>query len=69
MRQFLIDKDKLIDKMVEATMGTMALAEISGLSVFTVNRLVNNGGIVRLETIGKLAKALNCGVKDLMKEE
>ncbi|ADZ82596.1 helix-turn-helix transcriptional regulator [Cellulosilyticum lentocellum] len=45
------------------------LSNVSGVSRTSINRIVNNGFIPRPSTVGKLCKALNCKVEDLLKED
>lgn len=45
------------------------LARMAGVNVMTISRAKNGQGNVQLSTIGKIAKALNVQVEDLLEDE
>jgi DNA-binding Xre family transcriptional regulator len=55
--------------MINKCMSTQDLSKASGLSMATVNRIVNRGKTPRIPTIGKLAKALDLSPQDILLQE
>lgn len=63
-----IDRNKLKLAMAANCFNTSDLAAASGVSAATIKRLCRNGA-AKPATIGKIAKALNVKVEDIIKEE
>lgn len=64
-----VDREKLILKMTENLFSIEELSIVSKVSRNSISRIKNGKTTeVRLTTIGKLAQALKCEVKDLVKE-
>ncbi len=52
--------------MINKCMSARDLSEATGLSVATINRIVNRNRMPRIPTIGKLAKALDLSPQDIV---
>ena len=64
-----IDKDKLTAAMIKNKMNMSKLAEESEVSKSQISRLIKEDTkTIRLDTLGKLAKALDVDYKELLKE-
>ena len=64
-----IDKEKLTASMIKNKMNMSKLAEESEVSKSQISRLIKEDTkTIRLDTLGKLAKALDVDYKDLLKE-
>lgn len=64
---FFIDAEKLRQKMFSAHFGTKDLARATGLSVATVQRILNGkDNTPKFVTIGKLARALNVPFDEIL---
>jgi len=64
-----ISKNKLALAMLNAEIGSIKeLAAVSGVSINTLSRS-NNGGSVKLPTLGKIAQALNVNPAELVVKE
>ena len=64
-----IDKDKLTAAMIKNKMNMSKLAEESEVSKSQISRLMNeNTKTIRLDTLGKIANALEIDYKALLKE-
>ena len=65
-----IDKEKLKSAMINNNMNMSKLAEESKVSKSQISRLIKEDTkMIRLDTLGKIAKALDIDYKDLLKEE
>ena len=65
-----IDKIKLTEAMIEKEMNMSDLAKKSEVSKSQISRLMKEDTKkIRLDTLGKIAKALDVDYKDLLKEE
>ena len=63
-----ISKSKLALAMLNAgIISIKELAKVSGVSINTISRS-NNGGTVKLSTLGRIAKALNVDPAELLEE-
>lgn len=61
-----ISKTKLALAMLNAGITSIKeLAKVSGVSINTLSRS-NNGGTVKIPTLGRIAKALNCDPAELL---
>jgi len=64
-----ISKNKLALAMLNAGIGSIKeLATVSGVSINTLSRS-NNGGSVKLPTLGRISKALGVDPETLLKED
>lgn len=64
-----VSKNKLGLAMLNAGISSIKeLASVSGVSINTLSRS-NNGGTVKLATLGRIAKALNVDPAELIAEE
>lgn len=61
-----INNNKLEIAMGNALIGTKKLSEMTGINQETIARIKNGHQNPRPMTIGKIAKALNVNVEDLM---
>lgn len=61
-----MDKAKLIDLMADKGMTQAELADKAGLSRASVNNLLKHGRKPRLDTLGKIAKALGVKPSELL---
>ena len=68
-QSFDIDGDRLRELRVEWALTLRALAERSGVSYDTINKLELGQRPARLSTIRKLANALNVDPRELMKRK
>ncbi len=67
MREY-INKKYLASAMLNANIISIReLAAVSGVSINTISRS-QNGGMVKLSTLGRIAKALNVDPADLIQE-
>jgi len=65
---YKLSKNKLGIAMLNAKVKSARdLAVLAGVSVNTISRL-NNGGTVKLSTLGRIAKALNVDPAELLEE-
>ena len=65
-----IDKIKLTEAMIEKEMNMSDLAKKSEVSKSQISRLMKEDTkTIRLDTVGKIAKALDVDYKDILKEE
>ena len=64
-----IDTHKLSVEMARNCWGAEQLSKNAGVSRVTLQRLKSGRQVARPQTIGKLAKALEVKVEDLLKEE
>lgn len=63
-----VNKNKLGLAMLNAGISSIKeLASVSGVSINTLSRS-NNGGTVKLATLGRIAKALNVDPAELLEE-
>lgn len=63
-----VNKNKLGLAMLNAGISSIKeLAAVSGVSINTLSRS-NNGGTVKLDTLGRIAKALNVDPAELLEE-
>lgn len=67
-KYFCIDKERLKAETARSCLSFRGLAKRAGLSPETVTRIYRTDGtaLVNTETIGKLARALNVDVLDLV---
>jgi DNA-binding Xre family transcriptional regulator len=63
-----IDEKKLNLAMAENCFSTEQLSQIAGVSSVTITRIKNGSQKARPATIGKLAKALNVKVEELIED-
>lgn len=64
-----IDKEKLKSAMINNNMNMSKLAEESKVSKSQISRLIKEDTkMIRLDTLGKIAKALDVDYKELLKE-
>ena len=63
-----LDAEKLKLAMVTQNFNVASLARAAGLSPACVNGYLNHGRRVRLDSLGKLIKALNVSLDDIVKE-
>ena len=64
-----IDSKKLLMAVSAAALTVKGAAEKAGLSVGLVSKMLNGHSVnVRPSTVGKLAKALECKVEDLLQD-
>lgn len=64
-----IDKEKLKSAMINNNMNMSKLAEESKVSKSQISRLIKEDTkTIRLDTLGKIAKALDVDYKELLKE-
>ena len=64
-----IDKEKLKSAMINNNMNMSNLAEESKVSKSQISRLIKEDTkMIRLDTLGKIAKALDVDYKELLKE-
>ena len=61
----MVSYKKLWKLLIDRDMKKKDLAVIAGISNYTVTKM-SNGENVTVETLGKICKALNCGVDDIM---
>jgi DNA-binding XRE family transcriptional regulator len=66
--QMNIDNNKLNLAIAKSCMTMKNLANISGVNVTTLSRINTGKQAPSLRTIGKIAKALNLDVEDLIEE-
>ena len=61
----MITYKKLWKLLIDKEMKKKDLAQLAGLSTFTMTKL-NKGENVNAETLAKICKALDCGFDDIM---
>lgn len=61
----MVSYKKLWKLLIDRDMKKKDLAVIADISNYTVTKM-SNGENVTVETLGKICKALNCGVDDIM---
>ena len=59
---------KLWHILLERDMKKKELAQIAGVSTYTINKLNKNDNVT-VEVLGKICKALNCTLDDIMEFE
>ena len=59
---------KLWHILLDRDMKKKELAQIAGVSTYTINKL-NKNEIVTVEVLGKICRALNCTLNDIMEFE
>lgn len=64
-----VDVKRLRVLMAEKGFNVASLARVSGLSPCAINLWLNHGVKPRIDSLGKLIKALNVSLDDIMKEE
>jgi DNA-binding Xre family transcriptional regulator len=64
-----INTIKLAVAMAKLCVKQEELARMAGVNTMTISRAKNGQGSVHLSTIGKIAKALNVRVEDLLEDE
>lgn len=60
-----VNKSKLELAMAQACMNAYDICKLAGIQYQTYRRIAN-GGSPKPATVGKIAKALNCSVTDLL---
>lgn len=65
MTNLKISQDKVQLKMAENCMNPYDLCEAADISYPSYRRIIKQGGC-KLATLGKIAKALNCDVKEII---
>lgn len=65
MTNLQISQDKVQLRMAEKCMNPYDLCSLAGISYASYRRIMINGGC-KLSTLGKIAKALDCGVTDII---
>ena len=61
-----INRDKFLLALAKAEMSTVELQAKSGVGRNTISKIMNGETYVRPQLVGKLAKALNVGVEQLV---
>ena len=69
MYKLKIDKRKLDIAMAIKSYSSLELSQCSGISQVTITRIKNGFQNPRPETVGKIARALNVNVEDLIMKE
>lgn len=64
---FLVKKDKVQIKMAELCMNPYDLCSKAGISYSSYQRILKTGSC-KLATLGKIAKALNSNITEIVKE-
>ena len=64
-----INKKKLETAMAQNCIGILELADISNVSRTVLFRIGKENSNLRPVTVGKIAKALNCDVTELIEQE
>lgn len=64
-----INKKKLETAMAQNCIGILELANISNISRTVLFRIGKKNSNLRPATVGKIAKALNCDVTELIEQE
>lgn len=59
---------KLWDILLDRDMKKKELAQIAGVSTYTINKLNKNENVT-VEVLGKICRALNCTLDDIMEFE
>lgn len=59
---------KLWHILLDRDMKKKELAQIAGVSTYTINKLNKNGNVT-VEVLGKICRALNCTLDDIMEFE
>ena len=59
---------KLWKLLIDRDMKKKELAQIAGISTYTINKLNKNENVT-VEVLGKICKALNCTLDDIMEFE
>ena len=60
-----ISVEKLLKQVAKNQMSCSSLSKKSGISRVALSRIMNGKAIPRIDTIGKLAAALNCEIEDI----
>lgn len=60
-----ISYKKLWKKLIDMDLKKKDLESLSGVSHYTINKL-NKGENVTTDVLGKICKALNCSIEDIM---
>lgn len=63
-----IDQDKVQLKMAEKCMNPYGLCSAAGISYTSYRRIMKQGGC-KIATLGKIAKALDVDVRDILSEK
>lgn len=63
-----IDKQKFMLLMADKQISLLNLSKDSGVSSATICRIQRGEGSCKPATVGKIAKALNCDVTELLEE-
>ena len=63
-----ISKEKYKDRLTLRGISNKALAEAAGITPTTLSRAINAKSYPTPETVGKIARALNCTPADLLEE-
>ena len=64
-----IDKKKYVLALANAALSGKEVSRISGVSEITISRIVNGVQLPRPSTLGRIARALNVRVVDLIETE
>ena len=59
---------KLWHILLDRNMKKKELAELAGVSIYTINKLNKNENVT-IEVLGKICKALDCSLDDIMEFE
>lgn len=59
---------KLWHRLLDRDMKKKELAQIAGVSTYTINKLNKNENVT-VEVLGKICRALNCTLNDIMEFE
>ncbi len=63
-----VDKQKFMLLMANKQISLLNLSKDSGVSSTTICRIQRGEGSCKPATVGKIAKALNCDVKELLED-
>lgn len=64
-----VSKDKLDIYLANSCMNYKELSEKSGVSTVTISRMINGKQLPKTKTLGKIAKALNTNVTEIISSE
>lgn len=64
-----IDRDKFLTELARNCLSLRELSEASGLNVVTLTRIKQGNQVPLPATIGRIARALNCSVEQIIKSE
>ena len=65
VRNMIISYKKLWKKLIDAELKKKDLARLAGISTSTITKM-SKGENVTTEVLGKICKALNCNVEDII---